>query len=79
MSKRVRFRPIGETFVDGLGRKLQVREAKFSSCKGCVNCHHGKNLPCIRLKDYSGFCSDIFRGDRKNVIFVEVKGDKNHE
>lgn len=77
LGERVRFRPIGDVFVDGQGRTLKVQETDSSTCKGCVNYPYHSNLSCLRLKDYSGLCSDVCRDDGKNVIFVEVEGGKN--
>lgn len=76
LGERVKFRPIGETFVDGQGRTLEVQESESGSCYGCVN-YPFKNNSCVRFKDYAGLCSDVYRDDRKNVIFVEVEGGNN--
>lgn len=74
LGERVRFRPIGETFVDGQGRTLQVQEAPNNSCMGCVNRPISTAYSCVSFKDYAGLCSDVCRDDGKNVIFVEVEG-----
>lgn len=62
-------RKIGEVF-EHEGVKLEVVEAKGS----CGECHAPNNggVPCGKTADW-GFCSPIFRSDRKSVFFRKVE------
>lgn len=72
-------RAIGEIF-DFNGAKLQVKDTgKRISCDGCY--FNGLHCLCdeMRCLDQAGACFRIDRTDNKNVIFVEVRDDKEKE
>ena len=66
-------RKIGETF-EFEGHKLKVVDADSSGCRGCFfykrDCTSG---------DVRGFCAELYRTDKENVIFVEVKDEQPQE
>ena len=65
----------GEVF-DFKGVMLQVKDIGCeTSCKGCFF------NECVDacLQDCIGFCLDELRSDGKNVVFVEVRDDKEKE
>ena len=72
-------RKVGEVF-DFNGVKLQVKDAGDSCfCYGCY--FNGLHCLCdeMRCPDQAGACFRIDRTDNKNVIFVEVRYDKEKE
>lgn len=61
-------RKIGETF-EFEGKTLQVKAANDDGCEDCIF-----NVKCTRgIKSVTGLCESIYRDDKKDVIFVEVK------
>lgn len=72
-------RAIGEVF-DFNGVKLQVKDTGHeASCKGC----HFNGSICTNNEAHSinqtGWCIRACRTDDRNVIFVEVRDDKEKE
>lgn len=64
-------RKIGETFEFD-GKTLQVKAANDDGCEDCIF-----NVKCTRgIKSVTGLCESIYRDDKKDVIFVEVKERK---
>ena len=72
-------RKVGEVF-DFKGVKLQVKDTGDSCfCYGCY--FYGLNCQCdeTHYTNQTGECFHIRRNDDNNVIFVEVKDDKEKE
>ena len=66
-------RKIGEVF-DFEGKRLIVEESK----SGCDDCFF--NVKCTRgIKSVTGLCRSVYRDDKKDVIFVEVKDEQQQE
>ena len=61
-------RKIGETF-QFQGHKLRVVEGGKYQCEECFF----YNLDCSSMMHAHGFCSEDYRKDKRNVIFVEAK------
>ena len=72
-------RAIGEIF-DFNGAKLQVKNTgDSSSCYGCYFNEPKRTCDGVRCTNQTGECFPFFRTDGKNVIFVEVRDDKEKE
>ena len=67
-------RKIGETF-EFEGHKLMVVLDDRCKCGKCFFCNKG----CSSIKDVRGFCSEGYRTDKKNVIFVECYDEQQQE
>lgn len=73
---------IGEEFHYGL-RRMKCVEATGGGglfnyyCKGCFFFDECAGGNCIDSKDSCGLCMKEFRPDNKNVIFVELKENKD--
>lgn len=72
-------REVGEIF--GFNDvKLQVKDTGEKAC--CDGCYFDEFWhSCVRngCGIYAGYCYGLFRSDGKNVIFVEVRDDKEKE
>ena len=67
-------RKIGETF-EYKGYKLMVVLDDRCKCGKCFFC----NKDCSSIKDVRGFCSEDYRTDKKNVIFMEYNDEQPQE
>lgn len=71
---------IGEEFHYGL-RRMKCVEATGGGgvfnyyCNGCFFFDEYAEGNCIDFKESCGLCKKEFRPDKKNVIFVELKGN----
>ena len=61
-------RKIDETFQFG-GHQLRVVEGGRYQCEECFF----YNLDCSSMMHVHGFCSEDYRKDKRNIIFVEAK------
>lgn len=70
-------REVGEVF-DFKGVALQVQDTDYmASCDDCYFDRFGHE--CLYERGYIGYCYRRRRSDGKDVVFVEVKSDKNKE
>ena len=67
-------RKIDETFQFG-GHQLRVVEGGRYQCEECFF----YNLDCSSMMHVHGFCSEDYRKDKRNIIFVEVKDKQQDE
>jgi|GEM_PF-2051047 len=65
-------RKIGEQF-DYNGVTLEVCGAKAQPSNPCGDCYFLGSDRCFEIITKTGFCSDVFRSDKKDVYFKEVK------
>lgn len=66
--------PIGSVFEHPNLGTLKVEKVKGMHCKGCAF------LPFLELgncpDEITGFCHELFRSDKKSVIFKKIGGTK---
>ena len=72
-------RKVGEVFEFN-GIKLKVKITNNSDvCYGCYFDKLDDECRKIHVIEETGLCYDGFRGDKNDVIFVEVEDDKRKE
>lgn len=65
-----------ELIHDNKTIKLKVKETNRMTCKNCFFNINNKTIrKCIRdnYNMIDAFCSNIFRKDKKNIIFKQIK------